>query len=754
MTLLCGLYRRLLAVLTVLLLCSIHSMAQDSLSIRKKFTGLFSKTFSNHSALFSKDSILRFQPDSIAKQKLTEAISLPDTSGLSAWLSSYKKQAVAFSAKPFVRIGSGYINYSWNYRSGIDTPFVERNLSQHLVTGSFNATIANTIPLRVTYFERRSNSNIFRDFRDVRVELNAPEFQRMHADKLRKHLAGMTDKLRDPLAKPAMDASLKKITQLNSWLNYSAVKKKFIDSKELLLSSDLIDSDVAAKKDSILNEAKEFIAFYEKVELQQKKYENLYDSLRTVYINAEKKIKLFQQLINGNLNNPDNLYALQEMAKKYGMADKRFTRLSSAVSSIRTLAVGKTIPNFSSLTLKNTNVRGVNFEYNRDNLYLALAAGSVDFRVRDFVYSGQKRVPQFVYAARIGYGEKERNNLILTYFEGKKQVYKGLNNNNAQNIKGVSIAAQWLPAKNHRINAEIAQSASPSFLNLVGTAEKPSLDFKDKKNQAWSLQIKSYLPATKTKLEGEYRHSGINFQNFSNYRMNASYNSWYAKGEQYIWKRNLHIVAAIRKNDFSNPLVLQRYNANTVFKNFTATFRKRNWPVLSAGYMPSSQYTIIDSLVYENRYQVFNATVNHQYKIGTAPATSAFMYNRFYNDVQDTGFFYYNANNFFFNQSIQFSLYTANLSIAHTENGRYTLNTWDAGFFFKVLKQSAVGFGVKINQLNIDPDAKVGFYGNTRIAIPKVGDLNIWLEKNYLPDLYHRLIKNEFYNIGFTRYFN
>lgn len=747
-------HRAIIVLLVIVLSVPQTGLTQDSLSVSKRFISLIPINFSQRSLLFSKDSLSRFNLDSVAKQKLVESVALPDTSGFSTWLASLKKTSIPFSSKPFLRIGSGYINYNWNYRSGIDTPIIEKNISQHLVSGSFNTTIANSIPLRVTYFERRSNSNIFRDFRDVRVELNTQEFQRMQADRFRKYLTGLGDKLRDPLAKPAMDASLKKITQINSWLNYSAVKKKFIDSKELLISPDLLDTASVAKKDSILHEAKEFITLYEKMELQQEKYEKLYDSLSQIYISSEKKVRQFQQLMNGNLSNPSTIHALEEMVQKYGLKDKRFKKLSVAVTSIRTLAVGKTIPNFSSLTLKNTNVRGLNFEYNRNNLYLALAAGSVDFRVRDFVYNGQRRVPQFVYAARIGYGVKERNNIIFTYFEGKKQIYSGVSGNKSQNIKGVSIATQLVLAKNHKINAEFAQSAAPSLFNTNGSNEKPSLNFRDKNKQAYSLQIRSYIPTTKTKFEGQYQHSGINFQNFSNYRVNASANSWYAKAEQYFWKRNLHIVAALRKNDFSNPLILQRYNANTIFKNFTATFRKRNLPVFTVGYMPSSQYTVIDSMVYENRYQVLNASVTHQYKLGTAQASSALMYNRFYNDAQDTSFVYYNANNFFFNQSIRFSLYTANISVAHTENGTYTLDVWDAGLVFRILKQNALGFGVKINHINSDTIPRVGFYGNARMTIPKVGELNVWLEKNYLPGLRHQMIRNEFYNIGFIRYFN
>src|SRR5690606_21024453 len=128
--------------------------------------------------------------DSILK-KLIFLNALPDTNFLASV--PLKKQFGLFSTKSFLKPGSGYLNYNWHYRTGIDTPFVENNISQHLLTGSFNATLANMIPLRITYFERRSNSHLFRDFRDIRVELNVPEFQKIKADQLRKYLAGLSN---------------------------------------------------------------------------------------------------------------------------------------------------------------------------------------------------------------------------------------------------------------------------------------------------------------------------------------------------------------------------------------------------------------------------------------------------------------------------------------------------------------------------------------------------------------------------------
>lgn len=55
-----------------------------------------------------------------------------------------------FLSKPAIQLGGGYVSYNWSFRSGNDSSFVENSLSQHLIAGSFNATIAQAIPVDYT----------------------------------------------------------------------------------------------------------------------------------------------------------------------------------------------------------------------------------------------------------------------------------------------------------------------------------------------------------------------------------------------------------------------------------------------------------------------------------------------------------------------------------------------------------------------------------------------------------------------------
>jgi hypothetical protein len=180
--------------------------------------------------------------------------------------------------------------------------------------------------------------------------------------------------------------------------------------------------------------------------------------------------------------------------------------------------------------------------------------------------------------------------------------------------------------------------------------------------------------------------------------------------------------------------------------------RKRNWPFISGGYMPSSQYTLVNNQLFESRYQVLNGTINYQYKIGIAATSTSVMYNRFYNDSRDSGFIYYNSKNYFFRQAFQFALYNANFNISSSRNSLYNLSCLEGGVATELLKTIKLGLNLKISNLNNDI-VKLGFNTTIGFALPGIGDLNIWFEESYLPNNLNQLYKYEFYNIGFIRYF-
>jgi hypothetical protein len=453
-------------------------------------------------------------------------------------------------------------------------------------------------------------------------------------------------------------------------------------------------------------------------------------------------------LLSGKPLSPEEL---EELTALYGKNNEGIKQIRGVYSGLRALAIGRTLPNFSNLTLQNVNVNGLNLEYARNNLYLAVAAGIVDFRIRDFLYNRQNPVRQYVYSARVGYGTKEKDHIMLTYFRGRKQLFGGSFPRSAADIQGISLAGQFYVHKGIKVYGEIAQSGIPYALGGI-VSEKPSIRLSDHSQRAYALGFTAYVPATQTSAEGHYRHTGLNYQSFNSFQYNAAAESWAFGLTQLFWKRQLTVQAAFRKNDFVNPLILQRYNANTVFKSLMLTFRKPKWPVVSLGYLPASQYTAIGSQVYENHYQSFTGTIHYQYNIGIAKASSLMTISRFFNDRRDSGLVYYNSRNFFWSQVFVFRLFTATMNVSGMSNGQYNLIVLEEGVSATLLKRISAGFAIKINNLNKMIN-KIGFNANTRIDMKKFGELNLWMEQSYLPSMQNGLFRYESYNLGLTRYF-
>lgn len=734
-----------LGTLLLLLFCCGIVSAQDSLSHHKKLFNIFSNRFEMPSLPYINDSL---HADSSIRKKLKAAFARPDSASLvKGMVAHFKPPTLVTTTKPFLKPGSGYINYTYTYRSGKDSSVIDNNVAQHLITGSFNATIANLVPVRVTYFERQSNSPYFKDFRDVTVDVDVNRYRQLKMQKAVARLKNSYSQQLDPSTTPALSAVDTKLDQYKSLLNDPKLMTELIRSKETLIRTDFPDTSLHYI-DSVTRRAKQFIEMYDSLQAKQTAYQHLHDSLYQVYRQAEAgKNKLQQLLNNPNISAKDITY-LQGMYEK---DNTDLEQLRKANNGIRKLALGRTYPSYTNLTLQNINVNGINVEYVKDNYYFAAAAGLVDFRIRDFLFSDQKLPRQYVYAARAGYGRRESDHLILTYFRGRKQLFGGNLQTPSSPIQGVSLAAQVLIERHTRIYGEIAQSGVPYTLG-GNNSSKPAISFNDNSQRAYAAGFASYFPRTQTLLEGYYQHSGLNYQSFNSFQYNAAANSWSFRFEQSAWKRQLVFQASLRKNDFVNPLVLQRYNANTVFKSFTLSLRKSKWPLVSVGYQPASQYTVVGNQVYENHYQSFNGNISHSYKLGIARAATTVSFSQFFNDRRDSGFVYYNSKNFFVAQTFLFTRFTATVNVSGMNNGRHQLIVMEEGLSATLFKAFTAGFAIKINNLDKNIN-KIGFNAKTRINMKKIGELNVWMEQSYLPGLQQEFYKYEMYNIGLTRYF-
>jgi hypothetical protein len=656
-----------------------------------------------------------------------------------------------FPGKPALVFKGGYLNYNFFYRSNLDTPFIQNGVEQNLVNAAANLLLADKFPVRVSIAIRRTNSSYFRDYTYVKLELNTSEFRKLQSDKLRSYFSDLTGQLMDPHLKQQMELQENRLKNLSGFLNRPDIVKEFLQSKETVIHQEDL-SGTAQQKDSTLKRANSIIDIYEQRQKDIKEVEKSSDSLKNTFSRVTKEIQQLKQVFNRNIYSPDGSEIIAGSLHKAGLNDPHFDKLSADLFSVRTFAIGQTMPDYTNLTVKNISVNGLNIEYNKNNLYAAVVAGFVNFEEMNFVLTGGSPARQYVAAARLGLGKKEGNHLIYTIYDGKKQIFLSQTNNNTTSVLGMSVEAQWMLSKNIRLTGEIAQSALQPSPFIVSDTSKKRFSLSDHTNQAWSVQLHAYFPASKTNLSGFYEYQGINFQCFNAYKVNASTSAWNLKADQILLSGMLHITAGIQKNDYVNPLVQQNYNSNTVFVTTTASFHKPLWPSLSIGYIPSSQYSIINNMAYESRYQAFNINMSHMYKIGSARSITTLMFNKFYNSLHDSGFVYYNASNIYLSQNFDFTAYTANLSISHTGNPAYTLDVMTGGISKTIKVVNSIGFGVKLNHLNTNEN-RLGYYINGRATIPELGTLSISGEKTFLPGMGNGLVSSDFFNVGFIRYF-
>jgi len=740
----------------------IKSIRKDSLTWlmrnlpkRDAVLHLFSKQLRFDSTRHNKDSLfkrLKDMPEEQYERTLSsfrDKLKGADTKGRKSRLRSWIPYTPE-SPESYATMGGGYINYNYMFRSALDTPFVETGIGQHMITAGLDFSVAE-LPFRLTYYGRQSNSQFLRDYHDFRIEFNAPEFRRLQQQQLRKKLLSTLQDLQPADLTDNIQAKLKRLRALRNILGDREWQNLYLQSKRYLTYRDQLPMELP-DQENIIRQAELFVNAYESKQALQKTLEYELDSLESVYRSNARTIQQLQRVVNRNIYTEQGTRLIQQEMEDAGIHDRKTKRLLNAMYAVRTFAVGRTLPRMTALTVNNISVGGINFEYNANDLYLALTAGKIDFRSRDFLYGKPSPVKQYVYAGSVGYGLKEGSHLILTGYSGRKQIISA-NQAAASPVSGMSLEGQWAFSRNIRITAEVAQSTSPLYAGYNTSGKSQGFRFNDNSNKAYAFRGLGYIPSTQTRFEAYYQKTGINFQNFSNYRVNANNSTWSIKVDQYLWRRQIRLMASARKNDFSNPFIVQQYSSNTIFTTLSATFRMRNLPALTVGYLPSSQYTVVDGQVAESRYQTLNVQMSHAYRIGLMRASGNIMYNKFYNSGNDTAFIYYNASHFYTAHQFAFPMFTGNVGFARTQNGYYSLSIMEGGLSITWFKKVIAGFGVKINNYNTN-EVKTGAYFNFRCSWKLLGDFNFWYERGYLPGSAVQLMKNEWLTIGFTRYFN
>jgi hypothetical protein len=663
------------------------------------------------------------------------------------------------AGKPWVHVGTGYVSYNLSYRSNIDTPFREQQVVQHFINTGFSLQVGG-MPLRVSGLIRRSNSAFFNNINDIQVVFDAGRVRQMVGGYLRGRLQQYADHLYDSVlglqylhgkqALNRMEGALKAPNLLQQLAAY----QELLDIPSLSYLPGLSDSANLSRADSVKRVATAFFASYRLLDSTMGKLRRQVDSLALLYGQMQTRYKQVMALANGRLDGLQDVQQWNGYLAKLGITAPLLPAKYRRLLALRQLGIGRNLVNYSELTGRNIGLKGVNIEYAAQTLYVAFAAGVVDYRYRDFSVNRANRTIPYMVLLRLGKGRPDGTHLYMSVFTGRKQAWGPSGVIDAGRVSspvtGLSLEAQYSFNANNRITAEVAGSAAPDF--RVVPVAKAQFNLSDRKTHAYSLRVYHYLPHSNTKITGFYKYTGAHFQSFANFQTTTALESWHLQVNQYFFKSRLRIHLAVRNNDFSNPYFIQPYHSKALFKSAQLTFRARRWPSISVGYAPVSQLTRLDNQLMENQFNSLNASVNHSYKMGDRRAHTSVLYNRFYNTHVDTGFAYYNAANLFVNQTVVFERFTMQVSVSRSKNSNYELQVLDGGLAFKAGKRGNIGFGWRVNNFN-QLETKTGYYGSVQLNLRRWGQLSAVYDNGFLPTTNRLFVRNEFCNLIFTKNF-
>lgn len=710
----------------------------------------------------------------------------------------------------------GDVNYDFFYRSAVDTPFAANNIVQHSTHVNLY-TVVKDIPVAVHINARRSNSPFFKNYVDGNIGFSGQDYQSYLKEKLKaKIIAKIRQEAPDSLLRLSLQNTYAQQQQLQEWLQDGRQIQRLTDGRQLMaapiertgmpsygknllaekakaylgdqLQKKLADSaegidyaqwinkasrlsgavkQIAAsennnvsaiaataldgKKEQAVSYAKDYLEKKEQYQRLSRKADSLEEKYNNTKSAAQHAIDSAQQAVD-ELDDPA---ALRSIAEKYEPDSSKTYRMIKHLLAIRQFSIGRSLVNYSELSVKNITVTGINVEYNA-KFYYAIAAGTVDYRYRDFFVKRGTRTPQHLVLLRAGLGKREGSNIIFTAYQGKKQTAGFASNNGslAYHLFGVTIEGKYYLNKYIYVVAEVAKSSYPKNFPLQSSGRnhlKPS-PFSDRSNEAYSVQLFSVIPATATRIYGQYKRLGANFQSFSIFNYHSGYAAWQLRVDQAFFKRALLLSSSVKSNEYNSPYTIYNYKSSTIFKSMQATLRLKKWPVLSVGYMPTSQLSKSGSEIVETRFNMIMASANYMYRANNRYMHSSVMYNRFFNYGYQRDFIYYHSNNWFFNHSVMGYRLTVNSAFSLSYSSGYRLMTFDEGLQYDINTWLKAGGGLKLNRLNQN-GIKPGYYGNAQLKLKKLGELVMSFDRGFLPGMDGTLAPNDMVRIIYLKTF-
>ena len=717
---------------------------------KKKAMVFHDSTVKRTPALARVDSIPHSEPQQLMPSldrnacKAVVLIPIPTDSGNASVAKTIPPPAPAPTPEkhvPFLQI-HGNVLYNLNYYSRIDTPYDEQNVYVHTIQTWLDVLVKGEYPFRIFLTNHFSNSSLFRNYSDLNFSYNNNAFAQLIRDEIRRaYLRNLqSGKFLDSLQR-VLKSDWQKLQRLQGYGRNPSLIQKAVEDKEAAAANKKPDS--TRQNDDILDSVRATTR-------------RDADSLQREIDKIERILQLSHQKSQSttshdlaDISKLDNPSQVHKELQELGVSDSSLPKGYKTLMAVKSFSVGRSVVNYSELSARNISVNGVQAEYN-PNYYYAVAVGTVDYRFRDFVIQQPNEPHQYLDIFRLGKGLKDGNSVILTFFSGRRQLYGTTTNDTpatvapATTLMGMTLEGNYHLTKNIFITGEVGKSSSPAYTNdTIKSHSQGStlLGFGDRSNEAWSIKGNAFIPGTQTRIKAAYKHLAVNYQSFSIFTDGSAQSAWSASIDQLLFKKQLDLMVGANTNDFSNPLISQEYRSTTVFKSIQATFRRRNWPVLSVGYFPSSQITKLGNGQYiENLFYTLVGNSTWSYRFHNLGMNTMMIYTQFYNKASDSGFTYFNTRNLMVSQTAFLDKFTFQLNASAADNDSYQLYTLEGKAQHTIGRILTLGAGIKYNVQTVYNIDEFGYSAQAGLRLNKLGQIQFSAEKGFLPGLNKALV--------------
>lgn len=689
---------------------------------------------------------------------------------------------------------TGYISYTNNYQAFIDTPVSERNLMQQTVQGRLQGVFKERYPFNINFSYRFNNSSLFKDYFDLGLNYNAEDFKRLLLRAFRDQvntrlsdyqreldsLLALVKPLTPDLTQKYMSLSMPNAPQVETERN----ERLFLRQQETKF--DLYEDSLRAlsgrgerkgmnyfksfqhKGDSSVSSIQSKIPSTKfdtasrlrgMVDTNKEKY----DSLITKIEKLKKKIGAARDSIQSYKNLDYSKLAEENVFDTSNMRSARLARIYKILLSVKTVSLGRTVVNYSDLTVRQLSLNGINLEVN-PGYYFAVTAGKIDFRFRDYIVRNASVKGQRFAMIRVGKGFIDKDHVVLSYFYGQRQSFNSILNAQSNqliqpgnNLAGISLEAAKRIGSNGLLTMEIAKSSAPYYVldTLNGVKWMRGIsNFSERHNEAYSLKYVQGFKKIDLTVQAGVKYLGAKYQSFSVINTGSYQIGWHFKVKQSFLKKRIQFQGSIQQNEYSNPFSILTYRSTNIVASAFASFRFKKLPFFSIGYYPTQQVLkLSDNSLSIHQYRTLMATAVKNFKIGKQFGTSMLMFNQFKGSSKDSGSYLNDFSSVQWSNSVVLKKVMVGLNLSSQVSNRTAFNTVETECSYSPFQWLSFSSNLKLSVLQGSKSLYKGYGGSINFKVGILGDVSVSFDWTYVPYMLNSIVKNEYGRLTYYKTF-